>query len=482
MSASAHPATAIADSVQDRIYAKIAWRVVPLLILAFLASYLDRVNVGFAKLQMSADLGLSDAVYGVGAGIFFLGYFLFELPSNLMLHRVGARRWLARIMVSWGVVSALTMLVQTPWQFYGARFALGLAEAGFMPGVIYYLSAWFPAHRRGRVVGLFFIGLGMAGFIGGPLSGLILRSCPGVYGLAGWQWLFLLEALPSIVIGIALYLLLEDHVAEARWLTAAEKALVLAELAEERGSKPPMPMLRLFTDRNILLMTSLFFISNLCLYGLNFWLPTLIAASGVRDPFTIGLMAALPSLCGIATMVLVSRSSDHFRERRWHLAGLYGLGAVGLGLSVVWAQDPALALVALCLATMGLIAIPALFWNLPTAVLGGVSAAAGLAIINSFANLSGFFGPAHRRLDGAADRRHRLGDPVPGGDAGARRRDDPRHSGAAGEQIAARRLQPGRDRAMGARSSSGATYRAANPRHPDRHRHRRHLHRPADPG
>jgi MFS family permease len=225
-------------SLEDRVYAKAAWRIVPILILAFLASYLDRVNVGFAKLQMSSDLGLSDAVYGMGAGIFFLGYFLFEVPSNLILHRVGARTWLARIMVTWGIISALTMLVQSSWQFYGARFLLGLAEAGFMPGVIYYLSAWFPAHRRGRVVGMFFIGLGMAGFIGGPLSGLILRSLSGVYGFAGWQWLFFLEALPSIVIGIVLFALLEDKVSEAKWLSADEKALINADLAREQMGKP----------------------------------------------------------------------------------------------------------------------------------------------------------------------------------------------------------------------------------------------------
>ena len=381
-------------SIEDRLYAKIAWRTVPILILAFLASYLDRVNVGFAKLQMSTDLGLSDAVYGVGAGVFFLGYFLFEVPSNLMLHRVGARTWLARIMITWGICSALTMLVRTPWEFYGARLLLGLAEAGFMPGVIYYLSAWFPAHRRGRVVGLFFIGLALAGVLGGPVSGFILRSCSGLYGLAGWQWLFLLEALPSIAVGIALYVVLQDRAADVHWLSAEEKSILVAELAQERMGKPPLPVRSLFTNRYLLLMTGIFFIGNLCLYGLGFWLPSLIAASGVKDPFTIGLMAALPSLCGIATMVLVSRSSDHFHERRWHLAFVFALGAVGLALSVLWANSPAWALFALCVATMGLYAIPPLFWNLPTAMLSGMAAAAGLALINSFANLSGFFGPA----------------------------------------------------------------------------------------
>lgn len=381
-------------SLRDSAYRKATARIVPLLILAFLAAYLDRVNVGFAKLQMAADLRFSDAVYGAGAGIFFLGYFLFELPSNLILHRVGARTWLARIMVTWGLISAATMLVQTAWQFYAVRFALGLAEAGFMPGVIYYLSAWFPAERRGRVVGLFFIGLGIAGLIGGPLSGLILGKMSGVLGYAGWQWLFLLEALPSVVIGVALLLLLEDRVEQARWLTPDEKAAIAADLAAERAGKPALTLRAALTNRYLILMTGIFFICNLCLYGLNFWLPTLITNMGVKDPAMVGLVSALPSLCAIASMVLVSRSSDRFRERRWHLAGLYLTGAVGLALSVLWQNQPVPGVFALCIATAGILAIPPLFWNLPTAMLSGVAAAGGLAVLNSFANLSGFFGPA----------------------------------------------------------------------------------------
>jgi MFS family permease len=375
-------------------YAKATARIVPVLVAAFLAAYLDRVNVGFAKLQMATDLRLSDAVYGMGAGIFFFGYFLFELPSNLILHRVGARTWLARIMVTWGIISALTMLVQTTWQFYAMRFALGAAEAGFMPGVIYYLSAWFPAERRGRVVGLFFIGLGVAGFVGGPVSGAILGHMSGFLGLAGWQWLFALEAIPSILVGVLLFLVLDDKVAQARWLTSEEKAVITADLERERQAKPALSLRDALTNPFLILMTAIFFICNLCLYGLNFWLPTLIVNMGVHDPVTVGLMSALPSLCAIVTMVVVSRSSDLRRERRWHLAGLYLLGAVGLAGSVVWQHDPVLGLIALCVATAGILAIPPLFWNLPTALLSGVAAAGGLAVINSFANLSGFFGPA----------------------------------------------------------------------------------------
>ncbi len=284
MSTIAMPAASAGLSIRDSAYRKATARIVPLLILAFLAAYLDRVNVGFAKLQMASDLQFSDAVYGAGAGIFFLGYFLFELPSNLILHRVGARTWLARIMVTWGLISAATMLVQTAWQFYAVRFALGLAEAGFMPGVIYYLSAWFPAERRGRVVGLFFIGLGVAGLIGGPVSGLILGRMSGVLGYAGWQWLFLLESLPSVVIGIALLLLLEDRVEQARWLDAPEKAAIAEDLAAERAAKPALTLRAALTNRYLILMTGIFFICNLCLYGLNFWLPTLITNMGVKDP------------------------------------------------------------------------------------------------------------------------------------------------------------------------------------------------------
>jgi MFS family permease len=316
------------------------------------------------------------------------------LPSNLILHRVGARTWLARIMVTWGLISAATMLVQTAWQFYAVRFALGLAEAGFMPGVIYYLSAWFPAERRGRVVGLFFIGLGVAGLIGGPVTGLILGGMSGALGYAGWQWLFLLESLPSVLIGIALLLLLEDRVEQARWLDSEEKAAIAEDLAAERAGKPALTLRAALTNRYLILMTGIFFICNLCLYGLNFWLPTLITNMGVKDPATVGFVSALPSLCAIASMVLVSRSSDRFRERRWHLAGLYLMGAVGLGLSVLWQSQPVLGVIALCIATAGILAIPPLFWNLPTAMLSGVAAAGGLAVLNSFANLSGFFGPA----------------------------------------------------------------------------------------
>ncbi|GJD52755.1 Putative metabolite transport protein NicT [Methylobacterium crusticola] len=394
MSATAAVAALPAQTVRDAAYRKATARIVPILILAFLAAYLDRVNVGFAKLQMAADLKFSDAVYGAGAGIFFLGYFLFELPSNLILHRVGARTWLARIMITWGVISALTMLVQTPWQFYAVRFALGLAEAGFMPGVIYYLGAWFPADRRGRVVGLFFIGLGVAGFVGGPVSGAILGTLSGALGYAGWQWLFVLEALPSIVVGVALYLVLQDRVEDAAWLTADEKALIRADVERERAGKPALSLRDALTNRYLILMTGIFFVCNLCLYGLNFWLPTLIVNMGVKDPVTVGLMSALPSLCAIGSMVLVSRSSDRTRERRWHLAALYLTGAAGLVLSVVWQHDPVLGLLALCVATAGIMAIPPLFWNLPTAMLSGVAAAGGLAVLNSFANLSGFFGPA----------------------------------------------------------------------------------------
>lgn len=387
--------TSLPDTaVRDAAYRKASLRIVPVLILAFLAAYLDRVNVGFAKLQMAGDLQFGDAVYGVGAGIFFLGYFLFELPSNLILHRVGARAWLARIMITWGVVSALTMAVQTPWQFYLARFSLGLAEAGFMPGVIYYLSSWFPAQRRGRVVGLFFIGLGVAGFIGGPLSGAILGYLSGTLGLAGWQWLFVLEALPSIAIGIVLYLVLEDRADTAGWLTAEERAVIAADLARDRAATRPLTLARVLVDRWLVLMTVIFFVCNLSLYGLGFWLPTLVVDMGVADPVMVGLMSALPSLCGIVAMVLVSRSSDLSGERRGHLAFLYLMGASGLVLSVEFAHDPVFGLLALCMATAGITAIPPLFWNLPTAMLSGVAAAGGLAVMNSFANLSGFLGPA----------------------------------------------------------------------------------------
>ncbi|QYD67710.1 MFS transporter [Paraburkholderia edwinii] len=381
------------STFEEATYRKVAWRLTPLLMLCYVVAYLDRVNVGFAKLQMQADLSLSDAVYGFGAGIFFLGYFIFEIPSNMILHRVGARVWIARIMVSWGIISALTMFVTTPTMFYVMRFLLGLAEAGFFPGIILYLTYWYPAHRRGRMTTWFMTAIALSGVVGGPISGFILKACDGLNGWHGWQWLFLLEGLPSIVVGIVVFIVLDDRIGKAQWLTAEERQLLERNIAAEDATKEDPSIGTVLASPRVWLMSAIYFSFVMGLYGVSFWLPTIIKATGVSDAFTIGLLSAIPFAAAVVAMVLVSRSADRTRERRWHVAIPAFAGALGLVLSVLWAHSTLLAMISLTLATMGILTTLPLFWSLPTAFLAGAGAAAGIAMINSIGNLAGFLGP-----------------------------------------------------------------------------------------
>ncbi|WP_413098770.1 MFS transporter [Streptomyces sp. Inha503] len=379
---------------ENTVYRKVVRRIVPFLILCYVASYLDRVNVGFAKLQMSDDLGFSEAAYGLGAGLFFIGYFLLEVPSNLMLQRVGARTWIARIMISWGLVSAAFMFVTNEATFYVLRFLLGAAEAGFYPGVILYCTYWFPSHRRARVIAMFMSAIPVAGIFGNPLSGWIMDSFQGVNGWQGWQWMFLLEAVPALLVGVITLFYLDDGVRDAKWLTDEEKAVVERAVADDSAHRTVHGrVLDAFREPKVWLMCLIYFCFVMGQYALTFWMPTFVESTGIEGNVAIGVLSAVPFLAALVAMNLFGRSADKHRERRWHLVIPSLMGAVGFSLSAVWNGSTALSLTALSVAAAGVLTCAPLFWSLPTAFLGGTAAAAGLAIINSVGNLAGFVSP-----------------------------------------------------------------------------------------
>jgi MFS family permease len=377
------------------LYRKVAWRIIPLLFICYIAAYLDRVNVGFAKLQMQSDVPkITDAVYGLGAGIFFLGYFIFEVPSNILMEKVGARFWIARIMVTWGIVSTLMIFVNSAWMFYGLRFLLGCAEAGFFPGVILYLTYWFPSRRRGETIALFMLAVALTGVIGAPLSGWILHEFSGATGLRGWQMLFLLEGIPPIALGVFVPWLLANGVRSAHWLSEDEKQLLEQNLQAEEALKDQLPPAGIFFNPRLILFAAIYFCSVMGLYGTGFWIPQLIKNTGVTDPLYVGLLTAIPYSFGAIALVVLSRSSDRSGERRLHFALASFLGAAGIVISNLFRQNTLIAMIGLTLATLGILATLPLFWPMPTAVLAGSSAAAGIAWINSLGNLAGFFGPS----------------------------------------------------------------------------------------
>jgi D-galactonate transporter len=378
----------------DGVYAKITWRLLPFLILCYIVAYLDRVNVGFARLQMLEDLQFSETVYGLGAGMFFIGYFFFEVPSNLFLHRVGARIWIARIMITWGLISASFMFIRTPASFYTLRFILGVAEAGFFPGIILYLTYWYPAERRARMVALFMAAPPLAGVFGGPLSGWIMQALAGRRGLAGWQWLFVLEAIPAIIVGTLVLLYLDNGIRSAKWLDDREKAILEKGIEKDRAAVSVHASLSdVFGDRRLWLLCLIYFCCVMGHYGLTFWMPILIQNAGVSGTFRIGLFTAIPYSGAVVAMVLLGSSADLHRERRWHASVPMVVGAIFLSLSAVAGTHTTLAITCLTIAAAGVLSSGALFWSLPTAFLGGVAAAAGIAAINSVGNLAGFVSP-----------------------------------------------------------------------------------------
>ncbi len=383
-----------AVSKEDTVYARVSRRIVPLIMLCYVVAYLDRVNVGFAKLQMSQALNFSETVYGLGAGIFFIGYFLFEVPSNLLMNKIGARIWIARIMITWGLISGAFAFVQTPTQFYVMRFLLGLAEAGFYPGIILYLTYWYPSHRRARIVAMFMAAIPISGIFGNPLSGWIMSAFHDHSGWQGWQWMFVIEAVPAVLVGLLVLWKFDDSIRKAKWLSEEDKQILEANIAADNKGKTEHPGIgKVFSDLRVWGMSLIYFAFVMGQYGLTFWMPTLVKNAGVKDTFMVGVLSAIPYVCAAITMVLIGRSADARRERRWHLVVPAMMGAVGFAVVATAGNNVTLSIVFLSLAAAGVLTCAPLFWSLPTAFLQGTAAAAGIAAINSVGNLAGFVSP-----------------------------------------------------------------------------------------
>jgi ACS family tartrate transporter-like MFS transporter len=386
--------TADESRLADAALSKARRRLLPFLFVLYLVAYLDRINVGFASLQMNRELGLSESVFGLGAGLFFIGYSIFEVPSNLILARVGARLWIARIMISWGVVAMAMIAVRGAASFFALRFILGLAEAGFFPGVILYLTFWFPAREQARAVALFMTASALAGVIAGPVSGGLLEL-HGLAGLSGWQWLFILEGLPAVILGVWVLRYLPDGPKDAAWLEVGERAALLMRLERERRrgtQKRQNSFAEAISNSTVWILSLVYFAIVFGLYGVTFWLPQIIQSFGNRSDVEIGMLSAIPFFGAAVAMVFVGRASDLSGERRWHLAFCAAVGAIGLMLAAT-TRSPLLSLAALSIAAAGIWGTFGPFWAMPPEFLSGTAAAGAIALINSIGNLGGFAGP-----------------------------------------------------------------------------------------
>jgi len=390
------------DAVEIRTIAKVTGRLVPLLIVCCFVAYLDRVNVGFAALTMNQDLGLSQTAFGFGAGIFFIAYFLFEVPSNLLLERFGARKWIARIMLSWGILSGLMAFIPAigratglgnEYSFYLVRVLLGAAEAGFFPGIIFYLTLWFPTEYRARIVGYFMAAIPLSTVIGAPISGMLLYLHGGL-GLAGWQWLFVIEAVPAIILACVVFFYLTDRPSDARWLAADERMWLAQRLESEQRQRQAVrdyTVAESLVNPRVIGLSLVYFGAVATNYGLSFFLPQIVKAFGLNT-FLTTVVSATPYVVGVVGMVWWGRRSDRMAERRFHTAFPLFVAAAGIAVSTAL-DDPTLKMISLCLAGFGIFACLPVFWTLPTAFLSGAAAAAGIAVINSIGNLAGFAGP-----------------------------------------------------------------------------------------
>jgi MFS transporter, ACS family, tartrate transporter len=379
---------------ETALVSKLTRRLIPFMFLLYIVSYLDRINVGFAALQLNRALNFDPAVFGLGAGIFFIGYFIFEIPSNLIMQRVGARVWMARILITWGVISSAMMFVNGVFGFYALRFLLGVAEAGFFPGMILYLTYWFPAEARGRAIARFMTATAIAGVVGGPVSGMLLRL-GGVAGLAGWQWLFLVEGIPAIILGFVVFAVLPDAPQEARWLSDSEKAWITARLAQEREAKQAhghSTLSQALGSGRVWTLAFIYFAVVMSFYGIGLWLPQIVQTLSGFSELLVGFLSAIPYLAASIAMVIIGRNSDRTGERRWHVAGSALAGAGGL-VAAAFLKGPAAELAALSLAAVGIWGTMGPFWAMSSESLTGTGAAAGIALINSIGNLGGFLGP-----------------------------------------------------------------------------------------
>lgn len=381
------------EQLEVQTIRKVSARLVPFLVLCYLVAYVDRVNVGFAALTMNKDLGLSASAYGFGAGVFFLAYFFFEVPSNLFLERVGARKWIARIMFSWGLVSGAMAFVSGEKSFYAVRVLLGIAEAGFFPGIIFYLTLWFPAAYRARIVGYFMAAIPLSTVVGAPISGWLL-GFDGHLGLKGWQWMFILEALPSLILSVVVFGYLTDRPADATWLAPEERAWLAQRMAQERRQRESVrnySVRQALMNPRVLALSLIYFGANSLNYGLSFFLPQIVKAFGVSN-FQTGFISALPYVVGLISIVAWGRRSDRKLERRFHAAFPLGVAATGIAVST-FLDDPTMKMTALSIAGFGIFGCLPVFWTLPAAFLSGPAAAGGIALINSIGNLAGFAGP-----------------------------------------------------------------------------------------
>ncbi|NLP63719.1 MFS transporter [Paraburkholderia sacchari] len=384
------------SELETRVSKKLMWRIIPFVMLLYFVSFLDRVNVGFAAMSMNKAIGLSSAAFGFGGGLFFIGYFLFEVPSNLILHRVGARVWIARVMVTWGIVSAASAFVSGPASFYTLRFLLGIAEAGFFPGIILYLSQWFPSRQRAVAAAWFMAAAPISTAIGSPLSGAIMQMKP-MFGLADWQMLYVLEAIPAVVLGFAVLRCLTDAPAKAQWLASDEKAWLMARLDEEASARNAQhghtgAVLAALCNPRVLALALIYFGTSAGLYTLGIWAPLIVKQFGY-SPLQTGLLTGIPSVAAVVAMVLWARHSDRTQERTWHVVVPCLLACAGFVLAA-GANGTAAIIGALVLANVGISAAKAPLWAMPSAFLSGAGAAAGIAMINSLGNLGGFVGPS----------------------------------------------------------------------------------------